>query len=92
MLDPYDWDFCQIQYNYVGESYQAGTAGLKAAAARGLAVFIMEPLLGGRLADKLPQNAASIFEKAATPQLATPAAWGLSWVWNHPEVTMVLLV
>ncbi|WP_428379570.1 aldo/keto reductase [Olsenella sp. Marseille-QA0557] len=90
LLDAYDWDFCQIQYNYVGENYQAGTAGLKAAAERGLAVFIMEPLLGGRLADKLPQNAASIFEKAATPQLATPAAWGLSWVWNHPEVTMVL--
>ena len=63
---------------------------LKLRQKRGLAVFIMEPLLGGRLADKLPQNAASIFEKAATPQLATPAAWGLSGCGNHPEVTMVL--
>lgn len=108
LLDAYNWDFCQIQYNYVGENYQAGTAGLKAAAERGLAVFIMEPLLGGRLADKLPRNAARILESATTPselatsfelvtpgsamtlKLATPAAWGLSWVWDHPEVTMLL--
>lgn len=90
VLDAYDWDFCQIQYNYVGERYQAGTAGLRAAAARGLAVFIMEPLLGGRLADRLPDRARRILEAAATPELATPAAWGLSWVWDHPEVTMLL--
>lgn len=90
MLDAYDWDFCQIQYNYTGERYQAGTAGLRAATERGLAVFVMEPLLGGRLADKLPARAKRIFEAADEPGLATPAAWGLSWVWNHPEVTMVL--
>ena len=53
LLDAYDWDFCQIQYNYTGERYQAGTAGLLAAHARRMAVFVMEPLLGGRLADKL---------------------------------------
>lgn len=90
VLDAYDWDFCQIQYNYVGERYQAGTAGLRAAAARGLAVFIMEPLLGGRLADRLPDRARRILDEASTPELATPAAWGLSWVWDHPEVTMLL--
>lgn len=90
LLDAYDWDFCQIQYNYAGETYQAGTAGLRAAAARGLAVFVMEPLLGGRLADKLPDRARRILDAAATPELATPAAWGLSWVWDHPEVTMLL--
>ena len=90
VLDAYDWDFCQIQYNYAGETYQAGTAGLRAAAARDLAVFVMEPLLGGRLADRLPDRARRIIDAAATPELATPAAWGLSWVWDHPEVTMLL--
>ena len=90
LLEAYDWDFCQIQYNYANETYQAGTAGLKAAAARGMAVFIMEPLLGGRLADKLPNAAKRLLSQAADSQLTTPAAWGLSWVWNHPEVTMLL--
>ena len=90
MLDAFSWDFCQIQYNYLNERYQAGTAGLRAAASRGLAVFVMEPLLGGRLAQHLPSEAERILERAATPELSTPAAWGLSWVWNHPEVTMLL--
>ncbi len=90
LLDAFAWDFCQIQYNYAGENYQAGTAGLKAAAARGLAVFVMEPLLGGRLAGKLPPDAKRILEGARTDVLDTPAAWGLVWVWAHPEVTMLL--
>ena len=66
MLDAYDWDFCQIQYNYAGERYQAGTAGLMAAAERGLAVFVMEPLLGGRLAGKLPPRARAVLDGAVT--------------------------
>ena len=90
LLDAYDWDFCQIQYNYANEHYQAGTEGLLAAAARGMAVFIMEPLLGGRLADKLPDAAKRELASAGDARLTTPAAWGLSWVWNHPEVTMLL--
>lgn len=104
LLDAYDWDFCQIQYNYVGERYQAGTAGLMAAHERGMAVFVMEPLLGGRLADKMPDRARCILDAAGSPlpglaaadgdgttsPAANAAAWGLSWVWNHPEVTMLL--
>ena len=90
MFDAYDWDFCQIQYNYAGERYQAGTAGLMAAAERGLAVFVMEPLLGGRLAGKLPSAAKRIFAATGDPVLTTPAAWGLSWVWDHAGVTMLL--
>lgn len=74
MLDAYDWDFCQIQYNYAGERYQAGTAGLMAAAERGLAVFVMEPLLGGRLAGKLPPRARAVLDGAPDPHLRTPAA------------------
>lgn len=74
MLDAYDWDFCQIQYNYAGERYQAGTAGLMAAAERGLAVFVMEPLLGGRLAGKLPPRARAVLDGVCDPYLKTPAA------------------
>lgn len=90
LLDAYAWDFCQIQYNYANERYQAGTEGLRAAAARGMAVFVMEPLLGGRLAGKLPPAAKRVFDEAADPALATPVGWALAWLWDHPEVTMVL--
>lgn len=90
LLDAFDWDFCQIQYNYAGERYQAGTAGLMAAAERGLAVFVMEPLLGGRLAGKLPPEARRILDEHGTERLDGPAAWGLAWIWDHPQVTMVL--
>ncbi len=61
-----------------------------AAAERGLAVFVMEPLLGGRLAGKLPPRARAVLDDVLDPYLKTPAAWGLSWVWNHPQVTMLL--
>ena len=88
LLDAYDWDFCQIQYNYLNEHYQAGTAGLKLAARKGLPVIVMEPLLGGRLAAGLPLAAAEALE-AAEPD-SSPAAWALRWVWDHPEVTVVL--
>lgn len=88
LLDAYDWDFCQIQYNYVNVNYQAGRTGLERAAAKGLPVIIMEPLLGGKLAGGLPPKAAETF-KRADPD-ASPAVWGLRWIWNHPEVTVVL--
>jgi predicted aldo/keto reductase-like oxidoreductase len=88
LLDAYDWEFCQIQYNYINTHYQAGTAGLQAAAQRGLPVIIMEPLLGGKLATGLPQNAALKFSSADST--LTPAAWGLRWLWNQKEVTVVL--
>jgi predicted aldo/keto reductase-like oxidoreductase len=83
-----DWDFCQIQYNYANETYQAGREGLKAAAARGVPVIVMEPLLGGRLATGLPSEAVRLFARV-DPALS-PAAWGLRWLWNQPEVTCVL--
>lgn len=88
LLDAYDWDFCQIQYNYLNEHYQAGTAGLKLAAQKGLPVIVMEPLLGGRLAGDLPHAAVEVLQ-VAEPE-ASPASWALRWVWDHPEVTVVL--
>lgn len=88
LVDLYDWDFCQIQYNYININYQAGETGLKYAAQKGLPVFIMEPLLGGRLANDLPSDAVSVMKKA--DDSLTPAGWALKWLWNQPEVTMLL--
>ena len=88
LLDVYDWDFCQIQYNYLNINYQAGAAGLKKAAGKGLPVIIMEPLLGGKLATGLPRKAVNVFKAANNS--STPAAWALRWLWNQKEVTVVL--
>ena len=88
ILNAYDWDFCQIQFNYMDENSQAGISGLNAAAEKGIPVIIMEPLRGGRLADGLPNGAKELFKKA-NPDLS-PAMWGLKWVLNHEAVTVVL--
>ena len=88
LLDAYDWDFCQIQYNYMNESHQAGTAGLLAIHEKGMAAIIMEPLLGGRLGKDLPGAAKELFDSCVPGR--TPAAWGFKWLWDKPEVTVVL--
>lgn len=88
ILADYDWDFCQIQYNYLDETTQAGSAGLKAAAARGIPVVIMEPLRGGKLVNKLPEEAKRLISRH--PRNWSPADWGLRWLWDQPEVTVVL--
>ncbi len=88
LLDANDWDFCQIQYNYLDEYSQAGVNGLKYAASKGIPVVIMEPLRGGKLANKLPSAAEKEFNDY--PIKRTPAEWGFRWLWNQPEVTVVL--
>ncbi|AHF06177.1 aldo/keto reductase [Desulfitobacterium metallireducens] len=88
IVDAYSWTFCQIQYNYMDSAYQAGTAGLKYAAAKGLAIIIMEPIKGGKLAKIPPDVIQELWDRS--PINRTPAEWALRWVWNHPEVTIVL--
>ena len=88
VLAAYDWDFCQIQYNYVDEHPQAGRRGLEAAAERGIPVIIMEPLRGGKLVSSLPREARDAF--GASGRDWSPAEWALRWLWNQPEVTCVL--
>ena len=88
LLDAYPWEFCMIQYNYMNETYQAGRLGLRQAHAKGLAVIVMEPLLGGKLAEGLPKKAERLFAEAEPER--SPAAWALKWILDQPEVTVVL--
>jgi len=88
IVDAYqDWDFCLIQYNFMDQDYQAGQKGLRYAADRGMGVVIMEPLRGGRLVDP-PQQIQELWDQADTRR--TPAEWSLQWLWNQPEVSLVL--
>ena len=88
VLDAYDWDFCQIQLNFMDKNHQAGVKGLKAAAERGLGVVIMEPLKGGRITDAVPPTVQKIWDEA--PIKRTPAEWAFKWLANMPEVTVML--
>jgi predicted aldo/keto reductase-like oxidoreductase len=88
IVDEYDqWDFCQIQYNYLDIEHQAGMVGLKYAASRGMGVVIMEPLLGGRLANP-PEQVSTVLKSADANR--TPADWALQWLWDQAEVSVVL--
>ncbi len=87
ILNSYDWDFCQIQLNYLDTEHQAGLKGLEAAAAKGLGVIIMEPLQGGRLAN-LPEDIRTMLDKA--PVQRTPVEWALRFLADRPEVSTVL--
>ena len=88
ILDAYDWEFCQVQYNYLDEHSQAGRRGVEYAHSKGIPVIIMEPLRGGRLVQLLPETAKQLF--AAYSPKRSPAEWGLRWLWDQESVTVVL--
>jgi uncharacterized protein len=88
IVDGYDkWTFCQIQYNYMDTNFQAGREGLQYAADKGLAVIVMEPLRGGKLAADIPA-ARPVWDTAEKKR--TPADWSFQWIWNQAEVALVL--
>ena len=88
IADDYDWDFVQVQYNILDENFQAGIKGIRHAASKGMGVIVMEPLRGGSLVGRLPEEVAAIYDNAEVKRSA--ADWALSWIYNNPDVTLVL--
>ena len=88
VIDDYDWIFCQIQYNFLDTDNQAGTAGMKYAASKGIAVMVMEPLRGGNLAVEPPKEIKNLWKQSKVER--TPVEWSLRWILNNPEITLVL--
>jgi predicted aldo/keto reductase-like oxidoreductase len=88
IVNAYDWDFCQIQYNYVDTDYQAGEKGLKLAAKKDMGIIVMEPLRGGKLARNIPTEISKQFQ-AENPN-RSPVDWAFRFLLANPSVNLIL--
>jgi len=88
IVDGYNWDFTQVQYNIIDENFQAGIKGIEYAASKGLGIIVMEPLRGGALVGKIPKEVKELYDNSSVKK--TPAEWALKWIYNNPSVTLVL--
>lgn len=88
ITDAFPWALCQIHLNHVDRHYQAGLAGLEYAAQKGLAVVAMEPLRGGKLVTRVPEDIMQVWERAETKR--SPVEWALRWLWDKEGVATVL--
>jgi predicted aldo/keto reductase-like oxidoreductase len=88
IVDSYDWEMCQIQYNYYDENYQAGREGLDYAAEKGMGVIAMEPLRGGKIVDRIPEEVQKVWD--AAPVRRSAVEWAFRWLWDQPDVAMAL--
>lgn len=88
IVDAYDWEMCQIQYNFYDENYQAGREGLEYAAGRGIGIIAMEPLRGGKIVERIPDEIREIWDQA--PLRRSPVDWAFRWLWDQPDVAMAL--
>lgn len=88
IVDGYEWDFTQVQYNILDEHFQAGAGGIEYAHSKGLGIIVMEPLRGGSLIENIPNEARKLYDSAPTKR--SPADWALRWIWNNPAITVVL--
>ena len=88
VVDCYDWEIVMVQYNYFDENIQASVEGIEYAASKGMGILVMEPLKGGILAGKMPEEVEKVFRKS-NPNKSN-AQWALEWVLNNRNVTCVL--
>lgn len=88
IVDSFAWDMCQIQLNLLDENYQAGLEGMHYAAERGISIVAMEPLRGGALAQKVPQDIKAVWEQA--PIKRSPAEWAFRYLTDYPQISVIL--